>query len=275
MWEQLRKDLENNPKQQEGSENNRLIPILEKQPEAIKKMEQVTKWEWKETTIKQCVYVSKNWKKVNASMCLRTWKDPIIFSSYAPTNNEWKTIPAEINPIEKEEYKPKKVILWENNLVLEQNEQTLENAEKIMQEFLQEFQTRLQKGVEILEINEKAKENMEINMWDEDFTKPVVRDLFRDYTIFKGTVFGKNGTGLNYANTYFSHFIEKKPIKVELNQIKDFAFTKDGLTAVWDYTFTTKDWQEILWSFFMLIWRDKKWYHFKTFHSAARDSVIG
>ena len=265
MWNPNKFDLENIGNKETNNTfdiNKSLVPLLKKQPEKLHKMEQVTKWRWQEAIIKQCVYISKSWKHIDSSICILTWKDPIVFSSYAPTNEKWETIPAEVNPIEKEEFKPKKVILWENNLVLEQNEQTLENAEKIMKEFLQEFQTKLQEGVKILK--EKG-----VN-----FTNPVVENLFRDYTIFKWTVFGKNGTGLDYAKAYFSHFIEKKPVKVELNQIKKFAFTKDGLATVWDYTFTTEDWQEILWSFFMLIWKDEKWYHFKTFHSAARDSVI-
>ena len=229
----------------------------------INKFLQANKWVGKWVTVHQIVADTDEGKKNITQVNLldknisNSWERFLFLVADAPVDENWLTKPV-LNK-KTNEYKSKKVNLWENKLMVK--ERTKANAEKIMNYFLDIFKTSV--------LNESIKL---LDAWEKDFVKPVL-SLFRDYTIFNGTVFGKIWTGKDYAEEYFKHFVEKRPVAVELDELKDFAFTDDGLLAKWDYTFTTRDGQKILWSFFMLIWEDNKWLHFKMFHSAARNSV--
>jgi hypothetical protein len=136
----------------------------------------------------------------------------------------------------------------------------LENAEKVVKEFLWIFKNKLNEAIKLYK---EGKEN---------YTQPVL-ELFRDNTLFKWTVFGKIWAWKDYADTYFKEFVKKIPKEVSLDEIEDFAFTEDGLVVKWKYTFDTEEKGKIKGSFLMLIGKDNKWYHFKVFHSAAEDDV--
>jgi len=159
-----------------------------------------------------------------------------------------------------DEYKSQKLSLWENKLLVK--EKTVEKAKEIMNKFLNLFKDKLNEAIRLYKESSES-----------DYTRPVM-DLFRPYTMFKGTVFGKQGVWYEYAKKYFERFVQKFPTDVRLDELVDFAFTQDGLVAKWDYTFFTENKWEIKWSFLMVIWEDDKWMHFKVFHSAAKDSVI-
>ena len=238
----------------------------------LKRILQMLLGNGKEITAGQITFKLKNAKweeKVVNLTWLSLWKGNIGFQG-----TKWIKLMADA-PVEEfqgyklttpslnkktDEYKSKELNLWENKLLVK--EKTVEKAKEIMNKFLNLFKDKLNEAIRLYKENSES-----------DYTRPVM-DLFRPYTMFKGTVFGKQGVWYEYAKKYFERFVQKFPTGVILNELVDFAFTEDGLVAKWDYTFFTENKGEIKWSFLMVIWEDDKWMHFKVFHSAAKNSVI-
>jgi len=234
----------------------KLLHKFDKYP--IKKTIQIITWVGKEVTVKQTLYLAQNREYVDTTAFLIKGQDPITFASLAP-KKDWNLVPR-INPLEDESYKPKKTQLSENTLI--NKEQDKEKANKIAKEFINEtFGNCLKEAVNLLEKGE------------ENFTEPL-KKIFRENSIFKGTKYSFGWIWFQYMDSYFKEFVLLKPVKVEVDRITKFLFTKDWLIITWDYTFYTKDNNKIEGSFAILLWKDENWYHFKTFHSAFRNKVI-
>ncbi len=218
---------------------------------------QIIRWEWKWITIHQMVINEANWIKNITFAALRDenkiWTNKHIFRFITPAILNNQSLLEPVLKKKTKEYKSQIVSLWDNKLILDDTNE----AKKEFEKFINIFQSKLVESVNLM------------NTWSNNFTTPVI-ELFRDYTIFKWTVFGKWWVWTSYANNYFSHFIKKEPIEITLDDIIDLWSCKDWLLVEWNYTFITKNKEKILWKFIMLIWKDDKWYHFKTFHSAKR-----